>query len=188
MDCLEFFDTHTHDVQKCVSLQKHSIETLISWEAQSASKFSPSVVGDDEILARQIMSPLHFDVETNKFTAAAFSDVKDKGGSVNRLAHTSEADVNEALAARVEKKNEYSANRTEAWGVLHLNCGDIRSLVTTMDSDVPLRGFGVYDTALENDVSHADICQMLPEGGRARSLRKELLNLANRTLREKLGH
>jgi hypothetical protein len=41
------------------------------------------------------------------------------------------------------------------WAVITALCRDVRTLVSADGS----RLFGVYDTALEDNVSHADICQ-----------------------------
>jgi hypothetical protein len=188
MECQEFFEQNAQNRAKCKELQKFPVETQIEWESQRASSASPGPVNDAEVLVRQIMSPLHFDEEAREFKAAAFSDVKDKGCSVNRLAHTTEEALKAVLAQRVERTNA-NPDRAEdryPWGLLHLSCAALRSITTAGPDGIQKRGLVVYDTALPEDRSHADVCQTMSEGGQARSIRKSLLDLANAWLRNQV--
>ncbi|WP_147376781.1 hypothetical protein [Noviherbaspirillum saxi] len=182
MDCIEFFSQNSGNKQKCKDLQKLSQEQLVGWEGESASAHSPGPVQDNEILCRQIVSPVHYDPETNSLTAAAFSDASSFGMSVNRLAHASQEYIEELGENRVFRHNQGNPEKERLYlGTIQFLCADVRQITVQFETDpAPLRGFGVYDTALETDRSHADICELVHQKAHTRSIRLSLRDLANR--------
>jgi hypothetical protein len=162
MMCIDFFLENADNKEKCKLLQDISQDTLLNWEHEIASQYSSSPVGDEEILCRQILSPIHYDEDAKELTATAFDDASSLGMSVNRLDYTSVNNIAQAANCRVTSYNESNLKQRSFSGIVELNCDDIRKItVKENDSSPILRGFCVYDTALENDKSHADICQIV---------------------------
>ena len=187
MDGQEFFQLNETNPEKCRELQKLSENVQAEWELQSVSIYSPGRVDDKEEIFRQVMSPLHFDEEGGEFKASLFSDVKDKGLSVNRGSHTTIDFIEAALAGKVAKANSNPDRQGDRypWGLLPFSSSTIRSIYSTASDGVKRRGFGIFDTANSQDQSHADVCQLVPEGAQARSIRKSLLDIANAWLKNR---
>lgn len=124
-------------------------------EGTSVSDHSPGPVEAEEWLVRVLYSPHHLNKETGQPTPAALGDAAHRGLSCNRQSYISEPD----LRARIEAKiaaDAAAGKRSDAfWLVVRAQCSAIRSI--TQDSGE--REFCIYDTALETDMSHADVCQ-----------------------------
>ena len=181
MNCIEFFTQNSSNKDKCKLLQKEPQDKLLAWELETASKYSPGPVSNAELLHRQIISPIHFDEETNSFTPMAFDDASDKGLSVNREPYITEEQISCMARARVDSFNISNPDKKERSfsGIVHFLCNDVRQItVNTAQGLSPIRGFCVYDTALEDDKSHSDICQIVSKGD-GRSARSKLRDLAN---------
>lgn len=181
MDCTEFFTQNSGNKQKCKELQELPEPQLLDWEAQPASTHSPGPVQDNEILCRQIVSPIHYDPETDTLTVSAFADASSLGMSVNRLSHATKEYIEELGADRVFRHNEANPEKERLYlGTVQFLCADVRKITVQLEDDpAPLRGFGVYDTALETDPSHADICELVKKKAHTRSIRLSLRDLAN---------
>ena len=138
-----------------------------SIENQTVSEFSPGVVGDDEDVARNVYSPIHINNETGEVLPTFFSDVKDKGLSVNRIEHVSAQGMREM--GLIKLKTDLANGKTDRTyeGFVRAKADNIRAV-----SDENGRSFCVLDTALEGNVSHADVCQSM--GIRTRSENKEI--------------
>lgn len=113
-------------------------------------------VEDDEILIRTLYSPVQINKETGVVNPVNIrQDALKRGLSVNRKRHTREAE----LEARIEKKiadDMKTGKQTDGYyKVVTARCSDIRTLI----GEDERRQFYVYDTALEGDKSHADVCQ-----------------------------
>ncbi len=178
--CRKFFEQYAQHPKKVEILQEQS--NIDDWEKLSASRHSPGPVAVNEGLVRIVFNPIHVDVETGKLKPSAVSDAKDKGCSVNRLTHTTLADSivqGKAVAAFKNDANPEKAART-VYGVAQLTANDVRS-ISVHAAD---RAFAIYDTGLEKNRSHADVCQIVPEKNKqqARSARLQLFDLANRGL------
>jgi hypothetical protein len=183
MTCIEFFSQNSSNTQKCKLLQDIQEDILLRWELETASEHSPCPVKDTECLYRQIISPIHYDEETNTFTATAFDDASNKGFSVNRELYATENDISSKAIDRVNYFNVHNPDKPERkfFGFIRLCCKDIRQItVNTIQSLSPIRGFCVYDTALEDDISHSDICQIVKSKGDGRSARAKLRDVANK--------
>ncbi|GCL36003.1 hypothetical protein SR1949_11030 [Sphaerospermopsis reniformis] len=166
MNCSEIYNVTSN---RCKFVQENDSEC--NCEKVSVSQYSPGIIEDDEILIRQIYSPIHIDKETGKVNSSAFIDSQDKGMSVNRKTYTSLEELN--------KKVEYKLNLDQKrgkdkhfLGVVYTSCENVRSIKT----DDNLKAFCVYDTGNKHDISHADICQTISsrvEGSKMRlKLRK----------------
>lgn len=180
MTGIDFFKTNFGNLQICKLLQGEKEETLVAWELEKAMECSPCPVDNEEILIRQIFSPIHYDTESNTLTPTAFEDAANKGLSVNRLNYSSEEEIH-CLAT--DRANEYNVENTDRSprsfaGIIQFICKDIRNITATVDNSI-LRGFVVYDTSDPNDISHADICQIVKNKQAGRSIRSKIRDLAN---------
>jgi hypothetical protein len=108
-DLKKFFTDEQLSANKCTAFSENYEEAL-ALEAQSVAIGSPGVVLNSKQLP-QIFSPIHYDEDKNEIVAAAFSDVKDKGLSVNRLQHSSESIIHEAGIAKAERDRERRPDR-----------------------------------------------------------------------------
>ena len=155
---------------KCVHYREHFPEC--ECERSSVSAHSPGLVQDDEILIRTLYSPFQINEETGRVDPAHFrTDLEKRGFSVNRMDHISETDLQTKIARKIEHDRAKGRQRGEFYRVVTARCGDIRHLV-----DGDRRLFCTYDTASEDDPSHADVCQALeypPGTQNRRALAKE---------------
>jgi hypothetical protein len=107
--------------------------------------------------------------------------------SVNRLKYTSEEQIIQMANNRVESHNKLNPDKPPRSfaGAIRFVCKDIRDITVLSEEDgKPIRGYAVYDTAYENDGSHADICQIVKKKAHARSVRLSIRDLANKFLAE----
>ena len=171
--CRAFFDAHEKNPKKVEALWQESAQ--FDWERLSASKHSPGPVSDDEELARVVVSPIHIDAESGEITLAFLSDVKNKGGSSDRLAHCSVDDSVARSAAIQAGKNAAAApgRQRKVQGVARFDAKSLRLLNTSSGT----QAFGIYDTGLPNNRCHADVCQLTADEKEARSARWDLLML-----------
>lgn len=174
MGCSEDFQEAADAGDHCGKLaQKHPD---CACEAESVSPSSPGPVGAEEALARLIYSPLHVDPITGEVTEAAFSDVKDKGLSVQRLTHVSEAHVR----AIGEKKlaDDHALGKTDRV-LLGIVTGSVAA-IRQQTYETGERTFCVYDSALQDTPAHADVCQTPATPSEMKRARKRLRDLFER--------
>ena len=127
-------------------------------EARSVSDHSPGVVGDDELLIRTVYSPIQINQETGVVDPAHFrNDALKRGFSVNRKHHVREADLRKTIESKIARDRHEGKERDDFYRVVTARCSDVRRLA----GEDGKRLFCVYDTAFEEDRSHADICQTL---------------------------
>lgn len=181
MECKEFFDANNGNVQKCKLLQEMPQDILIAWESQSASEYSPRILDDDEFLYQQIVDPTHLDPNGRALKPTAFQDSANKGLSTNRLEYSSLAEIVERGVRRATDFNTANPDRPPRtlWGFAPFNVGAVRKILSPSTGT---RGFFVYDTALVDDVSHADICQGAKDQKFERSVRFSLYDMAKDAL------
>lgn len=174
MDCQEVFKEAAAHRDRCGYISK--IKPGCSCEGERVSHHSPGLVADGEIIARLIYSPLHVDLETGETKEAAFSDVTDKGLSIQRLSQTSSAEVR----AIGEKKlaDDHAKGRTdrEFLGMVTAEVKQVRQQ-TYEDGQ---RAFCVYDSGLPDAPAHADVCQMKATPSAMKRARKKLCDLFER--------
>ena len=127
-------------------------------EKYSVSDHSPGLVQNDELLIRTVYSPIQINQETGQVDPAFFrNDALKRGLSINRKHHVSEADLRRKIECKIARDRSEGKKRDDFYRVVTARCSAVRRLV----SDDGERLFCVYDTASEEDISHADICQAL---------------------------
>ena len=173
--CIEFFSNPDHQKDKCKKLSENYGRAL-AWEVEPASEFSTCRITDTEYVARQIHSPIHINPVDGGILPAAFDDSFNKGLSVNRFKLASLRSIHAAGEAKAEVDRERNPQRRYC-GVVVANVGAVRAI---LDEEEGLRCFGVYDTALKEAVSHADVCLIRPEVCAAQSLPKKALKRERR--------
>lgn len=189
MNCSEFFTTNEDNKSKCKLLRDYSEETLVVWENETATQWSPGPVNDDEVLYRQIFDPTHIDLPSQTLKPNAFQDASNKGLSVNRLRLVSRDVLIESGKAKVHKFNlDFPEKDPKSlWGLLRIQVSKIRSMTVKFDDDpIPVRTFFIYDTAMKDVESHADICECIRKKGHERSVRSKLYDMAKAEGLEKL--
>jgi len=169
------FFKELNPLNKCEELSKNYDISLIL-ETISLSEYSPQVVQPVEELARLIFSPLHIE-EDGSIKASAFHDVKDKGLSINRLNYIDAKTIHRRGNLMVI--NNERSPRTYV-GYIKVVAQDIHKLEENNQ-----RLFCVYDTATDEDNSHADICAILLESKNS-NLGKKAANKQRRKRLQKL--
>lgn len=177
--CRDFFALNAEIGDIAKKLQE--IPNPVAWELLSASDHSPGPVRNDEVLYRQILHPIHVDLESRTLKPTAFDDAADKGMSVERIAYKSLDDIRQsgrdrAAAQRIQPK--YADRRLYAIAELH--SVEIRSIFVEGNR----RGLAVYDTAKSENKAHADICQIVKGKQIGRSIRSQLINAVKSLLEE----
>ena len=107
----QFFSDELLSDIKSMELSNNPEKALL-WEMESVSDYSPSVVHDNENIARLLFAPLHYDTEKNEVKPSAYSDVFNKGLSTNRLSMTNESKmyrqgVRMANEAKMTRSNRF---------------------------------------------------------------------------------
>lgn len=164
------------ELQKTKSEQlSKNYEGALALEEICVSKYSPGTVDNSENLARQIFSPIHLDKD-NRINAAFFTDVFDKGLSTNRLMY-SDPDKIHASGEKTVKRIQEERNQTRTYiGFVSANTGDIRAIT----EEGSHRVYCVYDSSLEQDSSHADVCMIRPENPPSMKDSKKSIKLERR--------
>ena len=127
-------------------------------EKYSVSDHSPGLVQDHELLIRTVYSPIQINQKTGQVDPAFFRhDARKRGLSINRKPHIGEVDLRKKIEGKISRDRNAGKERDEFYRVVSARCGDVRRLV----SEDGKRLFCVYDTAHQEDISHADICQTL---------------------------
>lgn len=154
----EFFDEHKENAAKCKLLQKMEEDILESWEAKPVSEFSPGVVLDEELLYQQIVDPTHIAPNGEGLNPMAFDVCRSHGLSTQRFAHTS---VSELIKTGVDRANNFNLEfpdkpQRKLWGFIPFRVSELREVLCPETQTRPLY---VFDTADEDNVPHAEICQ-----------------------------
>ena len=188
--CREFFESNASNPKK-VELLINNPDKL-EWEKINASQYSPGIISNDEFLIRTIISPIHIDHESGLVKPSCVSDVKDKGGSSDRELHSTPEDSVERINKVQQEKNESiteSNKKRAVIGYSKISVNKIRSIHTNDNK----RSFGIYDTSLKENISHSDICQLIPEKvsdpkdpnqGQARAARSKLFDIVKETFKK----
>lgn len=174
MDCVEAFREACAASNRCGRFAE--LKPGCACEAQCLSPHSPGPVLGSEALARLIYSPLHVDAATGEVTEAAFSDAKDKGLSVQRVAHATSSATR--VIGETKLADDLAKGRTDRafLGVVVAGAQEIRAL--TYDDGT--RAFCVYDSALPELQAHADVCQTSAGPSSMKRTRKKLRDLFGR--------
>lgn len=177
---LEFFEQHSIADARLKELQTKPEATQVAWETETCSRHSPGPVQDEEYLIRAFDQPTHY--RDGEILPAAFTDVAVRGLSCNRLNYTS---IRDALARSLERVAQANARRAingaerQMVAYATFSVAHLRSLTC---GDPPRRGLAVYDTGLEDDPSHADVCLLVSGKQAERSLRSSLFTATRETL------
>ena len=127
-------------------------------ENKSVSDYSPEPVSGEEVLIRTLYSPAQINQETGIVDPTHFRhDALKRGLSVNRKDHISEIDLRAMIEAKIARDREQGKIRDDFYRVVTASCGKIREI----REEDERRLFCVYDTAREDDASHADVCQAI---------------------------
>ncbi|WP_313818709.1 hypothetical protein [Cupriavidus sp.] len=182
--CAEFFESHSLDPQKVKALSE--IAERFEWEqGQSASKHSPGIVRNEEVICRQLHSPVYIERSTKMLKPTAFDDITNKGLSTDRIAHSGKEAIIAAGHARAEA---YNANITDPEkkrsliAIAHLDCTKVRQHQVNGKQAI-----GVFDTALQENVAHSDVCALFVDRMSARSSRTHLFDIVSLELLEPAG-
>lgn len=185
MTCREFFDTQLENKKKCKLLQQMDEVALSTWENETASEYSPGVVLDEEILYQQIVDPTHIAPDGISLLPKSFDVCSSHGLSTNRLAHSSLAEM---IRRGVDRAQKYNANfpdkaQRKLWGFVTYSVEEIRKIQCEVAGT---RGLFVFDTANEDDISHAEVCQggvNSKSSSQAQDIRFALYEMAKGNLR-----
>ncbi|MGJ9420433.1 hypothetical protein ACHAC9_22155 [Massilia sp. CMS3.1] len=171
----EFFDEHKENAKKCKLLQKMEEEALESWEDQKVSEFSPGVVLDEELLYQQVVDPTHIAPNGQGLDPMAFDVCRSHGLSTQRVAHTN---IDELIASGEDRANNFNLKNPDKkqkklWGFIPYTVSEIREVLCL---DTETRPLYVFDTADEDNIPHAEICQ----GGLNSSSKAQWVDLRTR--------
>jgi len=160
--CVAFFDANRDNKDKVKAL--HKVPERHGWEKLTASMFSPGPVQDEEQILRIGYAPNMVDAD-GKLTPLGLQDVMNKGFSTDRRSYADEAEVWNRGVASAAAWNELNPLKPQrSVKTLHMAPVDqTRALRCPADA----QAFGVYDTGLEKNSAHADVC-LLSEDKAAR--------------------
>jgi hypothetical protein len=141
-------------------------------EQHRTSKYSKKVVGDGEILARFVFSPIHFDNKKSRLKPSLFSHAENKGCSIQResIATTEEL--------RIFVSNFLRNGKFEWMGVVTAQCEKVRAIrIDGKDQKTVC----VYDTAEKVNPAHAEIglTNLALEEADANEMRRHLMLVFN---------
>lgn len=153
----DFFNCKDSSSKKCHYLTEN-YEQSLEWEKESVSSYSCGIVKDDEILARNIFSPHHYDINTGELTTLAFDDILNKGLSVLRCSYTTNEEI---IRVGEDKKKDIH----EYLGYVTIQAKCVREHIIELK-----RAMAIYDTALEDLLTHADICSISVTNKSSKSL------------------
>ena len=123
---------------------------LQEWEKECASAHSAKPVENSELLRRALRQD--YDVHDGELVPPAFSDIKDLGMSVDRTHLTEVADSRDRTSASFKLHGHIPA------GYVEISADFLRTLkIRYTKLDKECRSLGIFDTALPDNPSHADV-------------------------------
>lgn len=182
MGCRDFFDENGENAQKCKLLHGFTADELANWELETASALSPGIVADDEILYQQIVDPTHLTPDGKGLNPKVFDVCNSHGLSTHRASHISTKEIIEIGLDRAETYNAQHpvGLRKTLWGVMPFSTANVRKI---LGENTGTRAFFIFDTAVETDRSHAEICQgATQEKQTQRSVRTQLYFMVKNSL------
>jgi len=168
-DCRSFFERNAENPEWVRAL--HAVEERREWENLSASHYSPGTVKSEEELCRILFDPIHIETSNSTLKPTAFADIWDKGLSVDRIEYRTLKDSIESGISQAATASKLRTPRI-VHGYLIFMTSIIRSI-----SHENEKCLGVFDTALPENASHADVCMILPGKEAFRSARAQLFEL-----------
>lgn len=176
MRCADFFAANPEGKKFKLLVGKSEAE-LIAWESESASSYSPGPVANDEVVYHQVLDPTNLTESRDGLSPKSFDTATGIGMSVNRTSFASLDELialGRARADRFNKDNPENPQQRSLWGFVPIQVSLVRNMISKVTNT---RGMFVFDTALPNDVSHADIAQITPDQKGIRAIRLELYDL-----------
>ena len=143
--CRELEEQYGEGDCKCVHYKTRF--PLCKCEEESTSEHSPGQVAEHEVLIRTIFNDEHVDEYGYVKVGYFRTDPKTRGMSVNRRGHVTAETLRQRMEADPKNRHGYL-------GYAGATFGDIKNLKSQQHS----RFYCVYDTALIDDPSHADVC------------------------------
>lgn len=180
-----FFAANKDGGELAKKIQGLSYSEQLDWEQFSVCAESPGPVKDEEMLVRQILNPVHFDIEADEVKPNLFEDVISKGASTHRSNHCSEEMIlNIALdRVAVQNVNPPKTGLRTLIGYVSISALAVRNLSVDVDSLRDKRVLAVYDTANKKDSSHTDICLLQRQKQAELSVKSQLYLHAKGTLK-----
>lgn len=169
--CVDFFEKNEGNREKVKSLME--IEDRFVWETLSSSRFSPAPV-KSELVVRQIHDPVYWNKDKGELTPEAFDDMCNKGLSTDRLRYTS---VEAVTQAGIERAAQYNQANPEKRPRTLIALAQIHSDEIRAHKSNSLQTLGIYDTAIEDNVAHADVCLLVTGKQNLRSVREHLFRI-----------
>ncbi|PPD56987.1 MAG: hypothetical protein CTY10_01200 [Methylotenera sp.] len=176
MTCKEFFEKHSDNNEKCIALQDEP--SRLEWQSDTASKHSPSLVDDTEELCRQVFSPIHIDIDNKKLNPTALNDAYDKGLSVFRLLYADQKHIVQSGHIKASSDNDAGKPHRDFVAITSMTASEVRT-IKNIEGKL---GFAIYDTALEHEISHSDVCHVEKGKPSFRSIRSKLLEIVQKKL------
>lgn len=169
-----FFSNPVVSDKKCHHLTENFSQSL-EWEKESVSIYSTQgCVKDDEILARNIFSPVHIDQESYKYTRLAFDDILNKGLSVIRFNYAFHEGVIETGQKKLDNDLPKNPDRKYV-GYASVSAFKLRQC-SLPESNITDQILAIYDTALEECIYHADVCSIKALGKNQKQLLRNFLH------------
>lgn len=147
--CLEFFEANRNNKDKVKALVATKCGDTWADAKLVASPYSPGPIHDDEEIVRQVHSPLHWDEARQEVKPGFYDDLSNKGLSLNRLSYATAEELAQASRERA------GARGREAMGFVRCTAGQMVGVMRSVNG----ASGAIFDTADEQDVSHADACQ-----------------------------
>lgn len=180
-----FFAANKDGGELSKRIQGLNYREQLEWERVSVCVESPGPVKCDEFLARQIVSPVHFDLQANEVKPNLFEDVVSKGASTHRLNHSTEEEILRIARERVASQN-LNPPRTglrTLIGYVSISAAAVRGVSVDVEQLRDKRVLAVYDTANQSDPSHADVCLLQRQRQAELSVKSQLYLQAKGTLK-----
>lgn len=126
------------------------------------------------MLARQVVDPTHFDHVTGTIKPTFFDDAASIGASCHRVQYADDSQIRQMTEERVAQSNlnPPKTGLRSAIGYACISVARVRSIKP--EGNPNRRGVAVYDTAKPDDISHADICQLVSGRQEGKSVRAQL--------------
>lgn len=163
----------------------------IELECICVSEHSPDTVKHSERISRQIFSPIHLD-ENGEVKPAAFDDASSQGLSVDRDSYSPLEEIHQRgeLKARLDNEDEARIGKPARiyQGACVADVSDVRKLKARDVSDelsdeyAAQQLYAVYDTALADNIAHAEVCLVSAINSKQDLPKKKLAKMAAKNL------
>lgn len=159
--CQDFFRDNAEPAKELVPKLVESGQGL-AFSKLSASEYSPGVVEAPETLCRQVVHPAFYDEANDEVTSTLYDDVCSRGLSTNRLKYGSRDEF-------VARGNNRLSEGRSVFGLVSFSREELEAIEADVNGIATM--IRVFDTALQEDRSHADVCQTTGPTGK-HALRK----------------